>query len=436
VNVDVQALRAHPFQGYAYAYPHKTAYRSFDPPRPLADLWRDEDRSGLVLYAHVPVCEMRCGFCNLFTTVGADGDFESRYLAALERQAARVRAALGPASFTAAAIGGGTPTFLSTGALERVLAVLEFFGAPPSRVATSVETSPRTADPEKLSLLREAGVERISIGVQSFDEAETRTLGRAQKAAWVHSALEAIRAAGFPVLNVDLMFGMEGQDEESLSRSIDRALAWRPEEVYLYPLYVRPLTGLGRRGDRAGDGRLSLYRAGRARLLDAGYEQVSMRFFRRTGAPRGPDTCCQEDGTVGLGCGARSYTRRVHYASHWAVGGASVRAILGAYLDAPDASFDVAFHGVELSLDEQRRRYVIKTLLRRDGLPLARYRAWFGTDAEDDFPELGALAAAECVARCADHLVLTERGFELSDAIGPLLYSPSTRARMAAFDLR
>jgi oxygen-independent coproporphyrinogen-3 oxidase len=279
-------------------------------------------------------------------------------------------------------------------------------------------------------------VQRISIGVQSFDEAEARRLGRSQKTVWVHAALDAIRAAGFPRLNLDLMYGVDGQTEASLVASIERALAWHPEEIYLYPLYVRPLTGLGRRGHAPGDERLRLYRAGRGRLIDAGYEPVSMRFFRRRDAPAGPDTCCQEDGTVGLGCGARSYTRHVHYAPHWAVSSGSVRAILDAYIAAPDASFDAATHGVVLSAEEQRRRYVIKTLLRRDGLPLPAYETWFGTRAEADFPELGALVAAGYASHQGDRLALTERGFELSDSIGPLLYSPSTRSRMAAFRLR
>jgi oxygen-independent coproporphyrinogen-3 oxidase len=435
----VEALRAEPYRGYTYAYPHKTAYRAFDPPRPLADLWREEDRSQLLLYVHVPVCEMRCGFCNLFTTVGTgstDGDFESRYVAALEREAARVRDALGPAAFRGAAIGGGTPTYFAEASLARILAVLGSFGASPAHTPTSVETSPRTASREKLALLRDAGATRVSIGVQSFDEAETRALGRAQKAEWVEGALDAIRAAGFPVLNVDLMFGLAGQDERSLLRSIDRALLWQPEEIYLYPLYVRPLTGLGRRGDRPGEDRLRLHRAARERLDAAGYEAMSLRFFRRRGAPAGLDTCCQEDGTVGLGCGARSYTRRVHYASDWAVGAASVRSILETYLAAPDAAFDVAAYGVELTPEEERRRYVLKTLLRKGGLPLDAYEAWFGSRAEDDFPELRALALAGLAERGTTHVALTDAGLELSDAIGPMLYSADTRAKMAAFDLR
>jgi oxygen-independent coproporphyrinogen-3 oxidase len=434
--VKLDVLREQPYEGYAYAYPHKTAYRPLDPPRRLDALWAREDKSALVVYAHVPVCEMRCGFCNLFTTVGFDDDFEARYVAALERQAERVRDALGTASFAAAAIGGGTPTHLSTGALARVVGVLERIGAPPSRVPTSVETSPRTAEVEKLALLRAAGVRRVSIGVQSFDERETRALGRAQNAEWVTSALDRIRVAEFPVLNIDLMYGVDGQDEASFVSSLERALTWRPEELYLYPLYVRPLTGMGRRGARAADSRVLLYRAGRARLLDAGYEQISMRFFRQRDAPRGPDTCCQEDGTVGLGCGARSYTRDLHYASLFAVGAGSVRAILASYLAAPATEFDVAAYGAVLSPEEQRRRYVLKTLLRRDGLSLPDYEAWFGTRAQDDFEELRLLVDEGLAARDGECVRLTADGLELSDAIGPLLYSPATRDRMAEFDLR
>jgi oxygen-independent coproporphyrinogen-3 oxidase len=434
--VKLDVLRERPYEGYAYAYPHKTAYRVLDPPRRLDALWATEDRSALVLYAHVPVCEMRCGFCNLFTTVGLEDDFEARYVAALERQAERVRDALGPASFTAAAIGGGTPTHLSTGALARVLGVLERMGASPSYVPTSVETSPRTAEVEKLTLLRTAGVRRVSIGVQSFDERETHALGRAQKREWVAAALDRIRAAGFPVLNVDLMYGVDGQDEGAFVSSVERALAWRPEELYLYPLYVRPLTGMGRRGARVADTRVLLYRAGRARLLDAGYEQISMRFFRHRDAPRGPDTCCQEDGTVGLGCGARSYTRALHYASLFAVGAGSVREILASYLTAPAGEFDVAAYGAELSPEEQRRRYVLKSLLRRDGLSLLDYEAWFGTRAQEDFEELRLLADQGLATRDRERIRLTDDGLELSDAIGPLLYSPATRARMAGFELR
>jgi oxygen-independent coproporphyrinogen-3 oxidase len=238
------------------------------------------------------------------------------------------------------------------------------------------------------------------------------------------------------VLNVDLIYGVAGQTERSFVGSVERALQWRPEELYLYPLYVRPLTGIGRHGARATDARVLLYRAGRARLLDAGYEQISMRYFRHRNAPAGADTCCQEDGTVGLGCGARSYTRGVHYAWPWAVSANAVRTILDGYMSTTDAEFGVATHGTVLSAHEQRRRYVLKSVLRRDGLSLHDYEGWFGTRALEDAPELLQLVDGGLARHDAGRLMLTAEGMELSDAIGPWLYSPATRAQMAEFELR
>ena len=111
---------AGPYGAYVYAYPHKTAYRPL-PNRPaLRDLWRGERKDALSLYLHIPFCEVRCGFCNLFTRIGAPDGLTGRYLDALDRQAGAVREALGdeePVRFANAAFGGGTPTFLEAAEL-------------------------------------------------------------------------------------------------------------------------------------------------------------------------------------------------------------------------------------------------------------------------------------------------------------------------------
>lgn len=165
-------------------------------------------------------------------------------------------------------------------------------GADLRSVPLSVETSPSTATADRLAVLAERGTTRISIGVQSFVEAEARAAVRPQRRADVEAALDRIRDARIPVLNIDLIYGIDGQTEDSWRASLDAALGWRPEELYLYPLYVRPLTGLGRLDAEAGaaadaawdEQRLRLYRAGRDHLLAHGYEQVSMRMFRRADA--------------------------------------------------------------------------------------------------------------------------------------------------------
>jgi oxygen-independent coproporphyrinogen-3 oxidase len=432
-------LNQTPYQSYVYAYPHKTAYRMLDRPVPLRVAWAEERRDALFLYMHIPFCEMRCGFCNLFTTVNPKGDLEARYLDMLERQARRVQAALGSASFARLAIGGGTPTYLGPADLHRLFDIAaNVFGADPRTIPVSVETSPRTADSERLSVLRERGTDRISIGVQSFFEAEAAAAGRPQTTAAVEAALDRIRALGFPTLNIDLIYGIGGQTVESWLESLRAALRYQPEELYLYPLYVRPLTGLGRQGRAWDDIRLGCYRAGRDFLCSQGYQQVSMRMFRAPHAPTldGPVYCCQEDGMVGLGCGARSYTRSLHYSSEYAVGASGVRAILQDYIARDDASFDAAHYGYLLTEEDIRHRYIIQSLLQADGLERAAYRQHFTYDVLSDLPQLYELVEHGLAMLTHEQLLLTESGIERSDTIGPWLYTTQVQALMEAYELR
>ena len=297
-----------------------------------------------------------------------------------------------------------------------------------------------TAEPEKLRLLRSRGVDRISIGVQSFHEDEVHAVGRAQKTRVVEQALRAIRDAGFPTLNIDLMYGLPEQTVESWLDSIRAALAYQPEELYLYPLYVRPLTGLARMGvyNPAEDMRLACYRAAREMLLGAGYTQVTMRMFRAAHAPTadGPVYCVQEDGMVGLGCGARSYTQTTHYSSEYAVGAHGVRAILADYVTKPSADFAVAQYGVQLSGHEQRLRYAIKSILEADGLEFAAYQRRFGGSVWDDLPQLTDLIRLGLAELSSQLLRLNAAGLERSDTIGPWLYSTEVQAMMEAYELR
>ncbi|MFF9341138.1 STM4012 family radical SAM protein [Streptomyces sp. NPDC014773] len=435
-----------PYGSYVYAYPHKTAYRPL-PDRPeLAALWADEPRDALSLYAHVPFCEVRCGFCNLFTRIGAPDELTTRYLDALDRQAVAVREALGdaaPVRFAAAAFGGGTPTFLTAAELERLCDIAEHrMGADLRAVPLSVETSPSTATADRLAVLAGRGATRLSIGVQSFVDAEARAAVRPQRRADVEAALGRIRDAGVPVLNIDLIYGIDGQTEESWRYSLDAALAWRPEELYLYPLYVRPLTGLGRSGpaesDREWDARrLRLYRLGRDHLLAAGYEQVSMRMFRRPGAaPAGPDDhACQTDGMIGLGCGARSYTAALHYSFDYAVDMREIRSIIDAYTETRD--FSRAEVGRWVDGAEARRRHLLQSLLQAGGMELAGYEKRFGSSVHEDFgTELDRFAERGWLDGAAPDglLRLSAEGLAHSDGLGPELFSPDVRAAMAAYE--
>lgn len=435
-----ERLHLDPFQGYAYSYPHKMAYRPFLPPIGLEPYWAEEDRSALFLYIHIPFCEVRCGFCNLFTSTAQSSSVVSGYLASLFRQMSVMRDILGGHRFAKIAFGGGTPSFLSEAELETVFeAMTTRLGGVSHGTPFSFEVSPSTISEQKLQLLKSRGVTRLSIGVQSFLEAETRALGRPQKTAVLMTALEQIRHTGFPVMNIDLIYGVQGQTPVTWAESLRQALVFEPEEIYLYPLYVRPMTGLHRIGRDPSDLRFTLYRQGRDFLKSHGYRQISMRLFRRdTGdlSPKsheGPIYCCQEDGMVGLGVGARSYTGSLHYSSEYAVGQNGVRAILDDYCHRDDASFREADYGCLLDDQEQRRRHLIKSLLREDGLDLAGYELRFQSSAEADFRELAELLPLGLAERDSQRLMLTQEGIDYSDTIGPWLFSEQSRLQMEEF---
>ncbi len=428
-----------PYQGYSYAYPQKSAYRRFDKPIPLKSLWATENTDSLFLYLHIPFCEMRCGFCNLFTQAKPKEDLPSQFLRTIETEARIVRDALGECEFARVALGGGTPTFLTTEELQRIFYLIaNTMGANIARLPTSVETSPETAEREKLLFLRDKGVDRISIGVQSFLESETSSVARPQKQSVVEKALETICELNFPILNIDLIYGLPQQSVETWFQSLRKALSYGPQEIYLYPLYVRPLTSLGKSSREWDDERLMLYREGRDLLRSYGYEQISMRMFRSPDAPTidGPVYCCQTDGMVGLGCGARSYTQDVHYSGEYAVDVRGVKEILASYLAREERSFHHANYGFLLSLEESQRRFVIQSVLQKDGLSFEEYQTRFGTDALSDIPELRELTDFDFATLDAHQLRLTDAGMERSDTIGPRLYSASVQRLMQEYELR
>ncbi|PTX92243.1 coproporphyrinogen III oxidase family protein [Verrucomicrobia bacterium LW23] len=456
------------YQGYAYGYPHKFAYRPLTPARPLREVWANEPRDSLFLYVHLPFCEMRCGFCNLFTTANPQSTLVSDYLMALRNQVLQTAQALSPGGaptcqaprFTRAALGGGTPTYLSVPETEALFATLESAFGPLHTVPWSIEMSPATVTEDKLKLFMQKGMYRASIGVQSFDPTETAALGRRQDSTQLHEALTLMRQSGVPVLNIDLIYGIDRQTPRSWLHTLARAMEYRPEEIFLYPLYVRPLTGLGRRsrkgaGGAKGDMRFTLYALAHQYLTAQGYRRVSMRLFRRRDVPdpSGPHYCCQEDGMLGLGAGARSYTRALHYSSEYAVGRPDVQAILARYIEefvTGATSSDIiskadrepeplARFGAALPLHEQQRRYVIKSLLRCDGLDPTAFRHQYGCEVLEALPQVAVLQELGLAEHHADGaattLRLTSAGMDLSDVIGPWLYSLEIQQLTAEYEL-
>jgi oxygen-independent coproporphyrinogen-3 oxidase len=426
------------FQSYLYSYPHKTAYRHFEKKLDLKELWATEKKHALYLYTHIPFCRMKCSFCNLFTVSHPKEDLVNLYLKKIQLEAEVVRDSLGDFNFAGYAIGGGTPSHLDISQLEQLFTIYtDTLGVDLKNTPGSFEISPDTINDEKLTFLSQHGVQRLSIGIQSFIESEARSVGRVQPETVMEPLLEKISSYQFPVFNLDLIYGIPGQTRETWLASLEKAVQFQPTEIFLYPLYVRPLTSLFKKqiSIQNQDIRSTLYRIGRDFLQANGYAQDSMRLFRKqvAGLRESSEYSCQEDGMIGLGTNARSYTTDVHYSTEYAVSKPNVAAIIDDYVAKERADFMAASYGIRLSEDDKKRRYLIKSLLKAQGLDAAHYQGIYGTDVYADFPELQALLEMNLAQENAGRMQLQGEGMAYSDLIGHWFISPAVKQKMQEY---
>ncbi|HUH15064.1 MAG TPA: radical SAM family heme chaperone HemW [Gaiellaceae bacterium] len=186
------------------------------------------------LYVHLPFCAHRCGYCDFVTVTGHDGG-HGGYVDALLGELALERGLLADRPETVF-LGGGTPTFTEPGALARLLAAL------PRAAETTVEANPETVTPALAALLREHGVNRVSLGAQSFQPHLLETLERRARPEQVRAAVATLRDAGFDNISLDLVYGIPGQSPADLERDLAEALALGPEHLSCYELEAKPGT--------------------------------------------------------------------------------------------------------------------------------------------------------------------------------------------------
>ena len=248
------------------------------------------------VYVHVPFCQARCHYCDFVTYTGMER-LRRPYAAALLEEAALAVAALGPERpvATSVFVGGGTPTLLPAGDLARVLDRLrELLQLAPGAEVT-VEANPETVDGAMAAGLAAAGVTRVSMGAQSFDDRVLAALGRVHDAARVGEAVATLRAAAVPAVNLDLIYGGPGEDAASWSATLEAAVALEPEHLSAYALTVEPATrfgrlvAAGRMAEPDEDDLADRYATACAVLSDAGYAHYEVSNWARdvTTAPGG-----------------------------------------------------------------------------------------------------------------------------------------------------
>jgi oxygen-independent coproporphyrinogen III oxidase len=246
----------------------------------------------LSLYVHIPFCESVCYYCACNKVITRHHERAAEYLDALEREIDLVSSAMGAATQTVTQLhfGGGSPTFLSDAEIERLMASLRRAFRVVPGAELSIEVDPRTVTPERLALLREAGFNRISFGVQDFDPQVQQAVHRVQPYESVRDLMKSAHALGFESINADLIYGLPRQTPQSFARTIAQIGELRPHRIALYayahlPQRFKPQRRIVASELPSAAWRVAMLGNAIAGFLARGYSYIGMDHFALPGDP-------------------------------------------------------------------------------------------------------------------------------------------------------
>ena len=279
------------------------------------------------LYIHIPFCRQKCFYCDFPSFAGREKKID-RYLQALEQEFALLRQRLyqkdnvrdteGKFAPRTIYIGGGTPTALNAPQMEKLLEIVQKYVIVAEEF--TVEMNPGTVDREKLLLLQQAGVNRLSVGVQSFDDNCLQKIGRIHTAQEAVDTIELAHNLGFGNISLDLIYGLPQQDREILTKSVERAFTLPVQHISIYGLQLEEGTAFQRMADM---GKLQLPTDELVeamhdyiveKLPEAGYQRYEISNYALSGYESKHNLSYWQDvDYLGLGSGAHSYWQGTRY---------------------------------------------------------------------------------------------------------------------------
>ena len=359
-------------------------------------------KNNLGLYVHIPFCAAKCAYCDFYSLAGAQGQWDA-YTAALCERIGQWSARCTAYTVDTVYLGGGTPSVLGASRLTDILYAIRQNYVLADDAEITCEANPDSMTQEFLTGIRAAGVNRLSMGIQSADDTELKMLGRIHTFAQAQEAFARARAAGFDNLSVDLMYALPGQTMDGLDRSIRSLLALQPEHLSCYGLTVEPDTPLGRANPVLPDEdtQADMYLMLCDRMRGAGFEHYEISNFARPGfRSRHNSRYWKQEPYLGFGPGAHSDFdgRRLETPR-------SLDRWLTGELTEEDTDIDRA------------SEYLMLALRTSDGVDAVWYETAFERDFSTTARVLQPLVRAGYVKHTDSRWSLTETGFLLSNRI-------------------
>lgn len=367
------------------------------------------------VYIHIPFCTNKCHYCD-FNSYVLKGQPVMDYLDALEKEMALTVKRIPPESVETIFVGGGTPTVLLPEQMEHFLSmVARYFPLNHPNLEFTMEANPGTTDEDKLAVMKAGGVNRISFGVQSFDNGLLQRIGRIHSTDDVYRSLENARKLGFTNLSIDLMFGLPGQTTEQMRHSLDAALRLHLTHYSLYSLKVEENTlfhTLYEKGQLplpSEEEEVEMYQMIIDRLEENGYGQYEISNFARPGfESRHNKMYWRNQNYYGLGAGAHGYFHRTRHVN--------VKGI-AEYIAAADKGLPV-METSSVNEREAMEDFMMVGLRLLRGVNNEDFREQFGCSMEQVFGEILAKQVQAGLLEATDGgYKLTKRGVMLGNEV-------------------
>lgn len=387
------------------SYPPATEMRSIAPERVTTELARvAADRSPIGLYIHVPFCFSLCAYCGCNVIPTRDTSRGEGYVDEVTTELARLSHMLGGANATTeVALGGGSPNFLEPAAIRRLMAGVRRYFSPTPTARISVELDPRRTTASQVHAFREMGCNTASVGVQDFAQPVQDAIRRHQSAVQTKWLIERARAEGFTDINIDVVYGLPRQTDESFGHTIDTIVDLAPDRIALFGYAHLPsklphqilVERAGRILDRYE--RATLLLLAIEKLTSAGYIHLGLDHFAKPASSLARAATehrmvrtfqgyveQRADVILGVGVSAISSTPRLIWQNY---------SELAPWQQALDAGRLPSERGIPLDRDDQLRRDVIGKLMCDGEVALGELGREYGVDASAYFaPELHELS--------------------------------------------
>lgn len=361
----------------------------------------------LSLYVHYPWCVQKCPYCDFNSHTQGQQD-EAAYIEAMLRQLEQSLPSIWGRPIHSIFFGGGTPSLISQAGLERFMSQARALLGFQPNIEITLEANPGTVDYEKFAGFREAGINRLSMGIQSFDDEKLKALGRIHSGGDAQKAIQAAKDAGFTNFNLDIMFALPNQTLAQALNDIDIALSFEPPHLSHYQLTLEPNTPFYKNPPvlPEDDDSWDMQLACQARLKQAGFEHYEVSGFTRPGKNcRHNLNYWQFGDYLGLGAGAHG---KITDMAQSTITRTQMPASPGGYVSMIQEGKFGRTHLVEG--DDAVFEFMLNALRLQDGFPLSLFEQRTGLPLSWVEPKLQIMAEQGWAVIEQDYLRLTERG--------------------------